>query len=197
MKTTLFSILLLFGLTSIFNFDSNVIISDKDSIQLRISTPNSSISLSKKEVPSIIVNLFNPTKDTIIIVLPGDGSIDGWRTPIVKWSIIKLGNTQNHPDEDKAISGQRRMRCGNVNGLKLDEIKYLAPNDSLQLNRWVYLNFRPHQPSKYSIKFYYRNDPNIEWKGLGNNDNKALSIVKNESKELNLVSNEIVLTVVE
>src|SRR5262245_10231784 len=72
------------------------------SIELQVS--RSSIGIS--EVLKCSAYLVNNGAEAAVVVLPGDGSDCGWRTPVVRWT-------------PAASSGRD---CGNINSLRANEV---------------------------------------------------------------------------
>lgn len=157
---------------------------------MQFSSPKTFLQV--KEQPQVSVSITNKGEKPVTLVLPGDGSESGWRTPIVNWSVIEASSKAKHPT--KAVP-QRVLRCGNINPLKADEVFVLAPGESKELKNWIYLE--PFaKAGKYNVVFLYANRPTLKWSGLplGEHDAKAMERVKN-STECSLVSNEVSLTI--
>lgn len=202
------SLLMLFSVFLAITAFSNLDNSEKDNglvkgIQIFIEADTNIISASKKEYPIFKVFMENNGKEIVHLVQPGDGSLDAWRTPKVAWSMEVIEwahsnpNFQNpkHPESFSKIPFGGRMRCGNVNGLKRDDIFTLFPKDKIQLT-WTGGPQIPYGVGKYSIKFYYENAPDIKWKGIGYNDPDALEIIQTKTPEIKLESNEVIITVI-
>ena len=164
-------------------------------IDLRITTENKNLSLSKKESPRVKVSLNNFTKDTILIVQPGDGSNVGWRTPIIRWSVIDLTEEKPHPDTLPEL--QRRIaRCGNMNGLSRKDIVRLQPIHGIKL-KWVNNPKIPRKTGKYSVRFYYQHKPDSEWIMKDYSEHEGKKIIREKTEEMLLISNELVFEVTE
>jgi hypothetical protein len=155
---------------------------------LRISTLQTQVP--EGESPKITITLTNNQGNPITLVKPGDGSDCGWRTPIVGWSVLpfKEGETARHPADPPLIRG---LRCGNINPLKQDEVITIGADKSAPLREWAGVPAFP-APGRYSVVFYYRNDPALVWKGLplGQHDPEAMKQVRNSLK-CALRSNEL------
>src|SRR2546422_196718 len=63
----------------------------------------------------IEVALRNTGRDTLVLVLPGDGSLDSARTPILRWEI------SDSTGKSLALKPLRR-NCGNINPLAAQEV---------------------------------------------------------------------------
>jgi hypothetical protein len=160
-------------------------------LELHISAKEASLILGQQ--PHITATIINKGKASVTLVLPGDGSECGWRTPLVGFSSVKIdkGNAR-HP---ATVPQEYGSRCGNINSLKRDEVFTLAPGQSKDLPDWVG-NPRFPEPGTYSVVFYYANDPERKWRGvpLGQHDPEAMKRVQ-KSYPCLLVSNELKLRV--
>ena len=133
--------------------------------------------------PQISISLVNRDKKSVTLVKPGDGSLDGWRTPIISWS----GINDDYPS----------LRCGNINALKKDEVFTIEPGKMVQLGSgWAHPHFG--LPGTYQVAFNYENVPKLEWTGipLGRHDWFAMRRVRN-STPFNGTSNTVTITVVD
>ena len=101
--------------------------------------------------PQFSISLINRGKKPATLVKPGDGSLYGWRTPIISWS----GINDDYPPP----------RCGNINGLKKDEVFKMDPGKIVQLSGWIHPPL-PLQRGTYQVAFNYANVPELEWSGL-------------------------------
>jgi hypothetical protein len=160
-------------------------------LELRITAKEASLTLGQQ--PQITATLTNKGNAPVTLVLPGDGSESGWRTPLVGFSSIKLD--KDKPRHPATVPLYRGARCGNVNALKSNEVFTLAPGKSQDLTDWIGSPSLP-EPGSYSVVFYYANDPGLKWQGLplGKHDPDALKRVEQSHKCL-LLSNELRLTV--
>ena len=166
------------------------------SLGLTMDLKVKNIELRVGESLACEVKITNRGKKTVTLVAPGDGSQHGWRTPITGGSVLSLESTKKHatrPTPSKA------PRCGNMNGLKKDEVFTLKPGQSKKLQAWTTLG--PFEAAgKYRVILLYENQPSLKWPrddlGLaGPHDKEALQKVKTSSKCL-VVSNEIIITAV-
>lgn len=167
----------------------------KYKVELKFTTQKAKLRLSRNEYPETKVSINNFTKDTFKIVLPGDGSIGGRRTPIVRWSVIKLGENKVHPDTFPELDENYLGFCGNMNGAKMSEIVRLRPGFGVSVSNWAGNPIIPREVGKYSVKFYYKNIPDLTWGGIGYQNPEVLEIIRNETKEIILLSNELIFEV--
>jgi hypothetical protein len=160
-------------------------------LDLHISAKETSLTLGQQ--PQIRATITNKGKAPVTLVLPGDGSESGWRTPLVGFSSIKTDKEK--PKHPATVPLYRGGRCGNVNALKSNEVFTLAPGKSKDLSGWLGFPQFP-EPGTYSVVFYYSNDPELKWRGvpLGQHDPDAMKRVEKSHKCL-LISNELNLTV--
>ncbi|MDT8323832.1 MAG: hypothetical protein RRA94_06975 [Bacteroidota bacterium] len=146
--------------------------------------------------------LVNRGQETYTIVLPGDGSVDHMRTPCIGWSVIQRSPDtgaeggmfgRSHPLETPRI---RRLRCGNINALRPEEVVVLAPGDSCDLGAWIEPHLiQPDTSGTFEVVFYYENRPQMEWTGapLGPHDPAAMKAVRG-STPLKARSNPVTVT---
>lgn len=144
-------------------------------------SPRIDLVLQLKPGMTWTARLVNRGEGAVEVVLPGDGSSDGWRTPIVRWTVVAEG-------ESFAQLGGRR--CGNINALQSDEVVTLRGGESVSIDR--YGLFRPRLPESgsVSVSLSYENIPQLEWQGiaLGPHDSASMSRVR-ASAPLSLTSN--------
>jgi len=132
------------------------------------------------------VRIRNAGLDTIELVEPGDGSGDGWRTPIMKWQVELVGGVYEAP---------KVLPCGNTNPLRSDEVFVLNPGDSHAFSTYV-PGIWVTQAGTYRLRLEYENDPFLEWSGgsHGVQDPEAMRRVR-RSTACMAVSNEIIVEV--
>lgn len=148
------------------------------------------------EVQVLRVVIKNTGQTPVLLVLPGEGSDYGFRTPFVAISTIT-----EEPEKLVPVSGDKpaihpanppiehkMARCGNVKGLRLSEIFTVGPGDS----RLIYEEALPkYGPEKYRYLAYYINDPAIRWGGgPPHGEPEALELLKKTAK-CSLRSNEV------
>jgi hypothetical protein len=101
--------------------------------------------------PRFAVTLTNKGRKPARLVVPGDGSEAGMRTPILTWIATAGGN----PAEPAPPSG----RCGLTNAIEAKEVFTLAPGASREMNEWL---GEPYvKPGTYDVKLRFRNDPKV------------------------------------
>jgi len=160
-------------------------------LDLHIAAKDASLTLGQQ--PQITATITNKGSVPVMLVLPGDGSKWGWRTPLVGFSSMK--SDKDKPKHPAAVPLYRGGRCGNINALKNNEVFTLAPGKSKDLPDWIGCPAFT-EPGTYSVVFYYANDPARKWVGvpLGKHDTDAMKQVE-KSHPCLLISNELKLTV--
>jgi len=160
-------------------------------VQLRIATEAGPFRAGGSA--DIRVMLTNSGQKPVTLVHPGDGSDNGRRTPIIGVSILLPSQKgDKHPETRPLVRGG----CGNINPLKRDEVFELGPGATAKgagsWPAWVHFS----EAGTYRVRFYYRNDPTLQWKGipLGTHDPEALRRLRTSYK-CSLVSNELVFSV--
>lgn len=106
-------------------------------------TPNGSLTYS--------LTLTNQGKVARSLVVPGDGSSAGWRTPVLSWSAVTLAG--------KPAKEGQMARCGLMNAIDSTELFTLAPGASKVLSGWIDGPRLP--PGTYYLRLRYRNDPKL------------------------------------
>jgi hypothetical protein len=98
----------------------------------------------------VIARLVNKGPRPLTLVMPGDGSDVGRRTPIIRWSC-----------EPSAFRGQGL--CAYINPLRAGEVFTLNVGESRELGEWVR---RPSlEPGTYRCRMTYENVPDHPWGG--------------------------------
>jgi hypothetical protein len=106
---------------------------------------------------------------TVTLVLPGDGSEVGWRTPIVTWQVWTPAGAP--------VTLSHSGRCGNINALRPDEIFTLRPGERHDLGDWFGSPDVP--PDTYVVRAIYENDPRREMRRtLERNDEALLARIR-------------------
>ncbi|HEX3315018.1 MAG TPA: hypothetical protein VHR72_09015 [Gemmataceae bacterium] len=121
-------------------------------------------------------DLVNDGKTPVTVVLPGDGSESGWRTPILRW---------------KPAATTKVLRCGNINALKPGEVIQLAPGKRVSISEWI--GGPPLSgPGKYAVSLELENVPDLKWNGkpLGKHDPATMEKVRS-SLPFKAVSNVV------
>lgn len=126
-------------------------------LELQAETPV--ITLGK--TPKFVAHLVNEGDKPVTIVLPGDGSSMGWRTPVVRWK----------PDVD------RNRKCGNINSLKADEVITLVAGQKIRLSGWIDVP-KLSEAGKHAVTLEIENIPDIEWRDEPHHNAAAMARVK-------------------
>lgn len=160
---------------------------ERPDLLLGISAP--SLHLAVGQSPDIRAEITNPGSDPVTLVLPGDRSDSGGRTPLVSWQ-VRVVRQARDPG-----AAPVRLRCGNINPLTPEEVFELEQEETRELGQWVSLPpFRA--PGVYEVQLRYENRPDLEWWGipLGAHDAGAMKRVR-ESTPCVLESNVLTFTV--
>jgi hypothetical protein len=136
------------------------------------------------------VSITNRGTESVTLVMPGDGSDAGWRTPVIGRSELS-GDRGKHPDAPERDKGRR---CGNINALKADEVFTLRPGETKEVRKESFA--APVKTGTFRVVYYYTNDPALKWRGipLGKHDEEAMAKVR-KSFRCALRSNEVRLRV--
>ena len=147
--------------------------------------------LKVDEYPRVKLYITNNGDKTVTLVHMGDGSADGWRTPIVHWSIREAGDQTPHPTEPD-LEPKLRM-CGNINALKWNDVFTLGPGETKELKAW-FPSFR--KPGNYRVQILYANRPSKPFGGLELGMHHPIAMWRlKHSTETTVRSNEVVFTV--
>jgi hypothetical protein len=164
-------------------------------LDLRLSSRHTTLKV--EQYLELTATITNKGKQPVTLVRPGDGSGDGWRTPIVQMSMIPVVDKSGNLKASRPVEAtpEKRGRCGNINPLKADEVFKVAPGQTTKLTNW-HQRLHDIRPGRYSVVFLYANRPAMPWRGLplGKHDAGAMRRVRN-STECSLVSNSIFITV--
>jgi hypothetical protein len=108
-------------------------------------------------------------EETVTLVLPGDGSEVGWRTPTMTWQVWTPAGAP--------VSMSHSGRCGNMNALRPEEIFTLRPGERHDLGDWL---GSPHlPPDTYVVQAIYENDPkHAMGRALGRNDDTLVTRIR-------------------
>jgi hypothetical protein len=146
--------------------------------KLRIELSTDSRPISPGGIPDLNAVLINDGPEAAVIVLPGDGSVRGLRSPIVRWNppMVSAG-------------------CGNIDRLMRSELVTLEAGDRIHLSRaigWPELS----KPGKQMVSLELENVPGLVWRGipLGEHDPVAMEMVRN-SMPFKVVSNVVEIEV--
>jgi hypothetical protein len=145
-------------------------------IDLRVKNP----VIKPGADPEIQAFLVNDGNQAETVVLPGDGSDCGWRTPVVCWQ----------PERSGVVG-----RCGNINSLKPAEVVQLEPGKRIELDGWL---GRPSlaEVGKHRVSVELDHQPNLEWRGLplGQHDAAAMARIR-ASRPFKATSNVVEIEV--
>lgn len=142
-----------------------------------------------------LLEIKNTGTTPVTLVMPGDGSTGKARTPLVRWSIERVGPKPAEPQEDIFPIHSIRF-CGNYNSPDMDEIFVLKPGESKSINDWTACPQYP-LPGKYRVRIHYSNAPELKWSSgvLWNKEGvRALRKIR-RSTPIKLVSNEVPLKI--
>jgi hypothetical protein len=139
-------------------------------IDLRADTP----VIRPGDIPRFTAHLVNPGTRAMTVVLPGDGSSCGWRTPVIRW------NPPMQADRD----------CGNSNALKPEDVITLEPGRRVRLN-WLGWPTLPGGGT-HKVSLVMEHIPDLRWAGvpLGTHDREALREIR-RSKGFKAESNVV------
>lgn len=164
-----------------------------EGLRLHVSLPRSTLSAGESVRPRAI--LVNAGDAAVVLVLPGDGSRQGWRTPRVGFSAIPLAGAETHPGE---VPLSEFRSCGNINPIRSSEVFRLEPGERRNIERWMpFLQLR--EPGMYRVVFYYQNVPDLRIRGvlLGLGHEPGVEEAMRGSAPVFLVSNELLVEVLE
>jgi hypothetical protein len=137
------------------------------------------------EPVEIAAVLRNGSSRPVRLVMPGDGSESGLRTPVVKWQC----NVQR-----AVVRGERADPL--INSVGPEDVFELLPGEQRELaSSLLLLTLTP--PGTYRCRLQYRNDPEMQWRGIitpAKDSERSFALIRNTAK-VKLVSNEIVLEV--
>lgn len=150
----------------------------KMALELKAEKP----AIKLGDMPSFRAELINQGDKEVTIVMPGDGSECGWRTPIVRWS---------------PPMGTGGGRCGNINALKASEVVTLKAGERVAVSGWLgwpTLN----KAGTHKVVLEIENVPGLEWGGLplGKHDPATMERVR-QSTAFKAVSNVVEVKVEE
>ena len=137
------------------------------------------IRVSHDYAVDIRATLTNKGHEPRTIVLPGDGSTEGWRSPVITWTLTPVPRGPF-------------IRCGNMNSLQPGEVVTLAPGDSVALGDWIRPDMSGSERRVWA-RMVYSNEPEIEWgesPGLDQHDPIEMAKVR-ASDRCRVESNEI------
>ena len=156
---------------------------------LALTISAKSLDLRVGEPPVVRAEITNWGSEPVVLVLPGDRSDSGGRTPIIGWE-IRVIRQDSDPGPKPLL-----LHCGNVNPLRRNEVFTLRPGESRDLGPWV--NLHPFRAAGvYAVQFQYENQPMQKWTGLplGPHDAEAMESLR-KSTPCILASNYLTFTV--
>jgi hypothetical protein len=117
-----------------------------------------------------VLTLKNESSKPVRLVLPGDGSEVGWRTPALTWSATS---------GSQAVSPAPSPRCGMMNHIEPAEIITLAPGASREMTEWI--PPPPFTAGTYDLRLTYRNDPKLAAKADRGDSDEVKRLVEASS----------------
>jgi len=112
----------------------------------------------------VTVTLENTGSTEVVLVEPGDGSESGWRTPVLRWSALRMERGA------RAVALKPEPRCGLMNGPQpRSEVFVLAPGRSRRLQMPLFPP-RLGRPGLYEVTLSYDNDPSMAFHGTAPDD---------------------------
>ena len=138
-------------------------------VSLRVEPPR--VVVQAGRAPELTAYLTNTGTHSLTLVLPGDGSTSGWRTPTIEWILEDNGRVPGFP------------RCGNINTLQRGEVFTLAPGETRALGPWIHLPGL-WAPGSTKVVMHYSNVPDLEWRGipLGSHDRGEMHRVRRSDR---------------
>lgn len=103
----------------------------------------------------IEITLRNDGPKKVVLVMPGEGSDVGARTPVIDWEI-----------RDKAGNLLRRegvVFSGNRHELRSESVFDLAPHEERTFKYTIPEGYPYEEGHKYLVTFKYENRPNMKW----------------------------------
>ncbi|MFT4542538.1 MAG: hypothetical protein ACI841_003994 [Planctomycetota bacterium] len=147
-----------------------------------VATRGVELELAHDEGPNgFSAAIINRRSVPVTLVLPGDGSRQGMRTPYLRFEIHDAVTGVPRP--------QAWIGCGTIDPMRADQIVTLAPGERRPIDMMI----RMHLPGTYRMVLGYDNDPQ---RGLprGQKDPALLELVKT-TERLILASNAIEFTI--
>jgi len=103
-----------------------------------------------------VATVINGGPHPVTLVEPGDGSLAGWRTPIIAWRVTTA--------DGRLVPREQHSRCGNMNDITEAEIFTLKPGARHVLAEWLR---DPEATSGQIVRLAYDNDPRRETRAGG------------------------------
>lgn len=150
-------------------------------------------TLKRGEQLQVEATITNSSNSPVTLVLPGDGSQVGWRTPVVTWMFVR----EEAALPDRWASLDANPICGNINAFKRTEVFALEPAAKRSLNEWI-SPVVDLPAGRYRFRMQYSNEPTRKTGGLprGPHEAGAEDLIR-RSTACTLISNDVSVTVVE
>jgi len=106
------------------------------------------VVMRRYPILGIAAHLTNNGSRPRTLVLPGDGSCMGWRTPVIEWRF--------QPSRKVRPCGD----CANINAIKAGEVFILEPGATRVFDRWIQPAALP-AARRFRAVMVYSNDPGL------------------------------------
>jgi hypothetical protein len=103
----------------------------------------------------IEITLRNEGRDPVMLVLPGEGSDVGARTPLIDWEI--------RDKDGHRIQRDGALFCGQRNELNSEAVFQLAPHEERRFKSEIPETYPYEKGHKYLVTFKYENRPDMKW----------------------------------
>ena len=113
-------------------------------LELSTSTPN----LMLGDWLKFSAVLVNEGREPVTVVLPGDGSYAGLRTPIFRWTPARMGS----------------FVCTTISEIQPEEVVTLEPGKSVKVDRWLGQPALDHA-DRHAVFVELENVPDLKWGG--------------------------------
>ncbi|WP_038170493.1 hypothetical protein [Verrucomicrobium sp. BvORR106] len=115
---------------------------------------------------AVKVSVTNNGSEPVTLVRPGDGSLEGQKTPVIEFSWVprderKLENPQAPPME------YPKNGCANLLPITMNDVFRLAPHETRVLAEFLPVRKLPAQSGRYAVVFFYLNLPSMGLPGPG------------------------------
>lgn len=124
-----------------------------------------------KKDRTFVGTIVNGGTTPVVLVMPGDGSEDGDRSPVLTWQAHTLAGKPAKPVE---MGG-----CAWMNPIHESEVFTLAPGERKGLGDW--LGAPRVEPGRYVVRLTYDNRPELvvpSRRGHGVDDSAALALIR-------------------
>jgi hypothetical protein len=120
---------------SLFIFSGGIILfalfghsKSSSDISMQLSVQEPTLRIGEDIIAGISIT--NNSNSAVLLVEPGDGSENGWRTPIVKWSVLEV--SKDSEEVPRILPDEGYIRgCGNINSLELSGPRWNGKGTSL------------------------------------------------------------------